>query len=51
MPSFIRRYLDAADRLGEILFGLIMALGVTGAVRLGLEKLRNQLRMLEMPST
>ena len=42
MPSFIRRYLDAADRLGEILFGLIMALGVTGAVRLGLEKPDNR---------
>jgi hypothetical protein len=35
MRAFIRRYLDPADRLGEILFGLIMALGITGAVRLG----------------
>ena len=35
LPAFVRRHLDAAGRLGEILFGLIMALGVTGAVRLG----------------
>jgi hypothetical protein len=38
MWSFIRRHLDPVDRLGEILFGLIMALGFTGAVRLGYEK-------------
>jgi hypothetical protein len=36
--SFIRRHLAPADRLGEILFGLIMALGFTGAVRLGHEQ-------------
>lgn len=35
MRSFIRRYLEPADRLGEVLFGLVMALGITGAVRLG----------------
>jgi len=35
--DLIGRYLDPADRLGEILFGLIMALGFTGAVRLGLD--------------
>src|SRR5512143_1746672 len=35
MRDFLQRYLDPADRLGEILFGLIMALGFTGAVRLG----------------
>ena len=35
MWSFIRRHLDPVDRLGEALFGLIMALGFTGAVRLG----------------
>jgi VIT1/CCC1 family predicted Fe2+/Mn2+ transporter len=34
---FISRYLDPVDRMGEILFGLIMALGFTGAVRLGYE--------------
>ena len=42
MISFVRRYLDPADRLGEILFGLIMALGFTGAVRLGQEKADNR---------
>ena len=31
--AFIRRHLEPTDRLGEILFGLIMALGFTGAVR------------------
>lgn len=35
MRAFILRYLDPADRLGEVLFGLIMALGFTGAVQLG----------------
>jgi len=38
MWSFIRRHLDPVDRLGEVLFGLIMALGFTGAVRLGREE-------------
>lgn len=35
MRSFIQVHLDPASRLGEVLFGLIMALGFTGAVRLG----------------
>jgi hypothetical protein len=35
LTAFIRRHLGPADRLGEVLFGLIMALGFTGAVRLG----------------
>jgi VIT1/CCC1 family predicted Fe2+/Mn2+ transporter len=35
--DFIGRHLDPASRLGEILFALIMALGFTGSVRLGLE--------------
>ncbi len=35
MRSFIQNHLDPASRLGEVLFGLIMALGFTGAVRLG----------------
>jgi len=39
--AFIRRNLDPAARLGEILFGLIMALGITGAVRLGREEADN----------
>ena len=42
MTTFIQRYLDPADRLGEILFGLIMALGFTGAVRLGVEDADNR---------
>jgi len=42
MTSFLHRYLDPASRLGEILFGLIMALGFTGSVRLGLDEADNQ---------
>lgn len=42
MRSFIQRNLDPADRLSEILFGLIMALGFTGAVRLGHEEADNR---------
>src|SRR5512144_2724238 len=42
MRDFLQRYLDPADRLGEILFGLIMALGFTGAVRLEHEKADNR---------
>jgi len=41
-PKFVHRYLDPASRLGEILFGLIMALGIIGAVRLGVEDLSNR---------
>jgi hypothetical protein len=40
--SFIGRYLDPATRLGEVLFGLIMALGFTGAVRIGWEEPDNR---------
>jgi VIT1/CCC1 family predicted Fe2+/Mn2+ transporter len=42
MRAFLHRHLDPADRLGEVLFGLIMALGFTGAVRLGLEEPDNR---------
>lgn len=42
MRAFILRHLDAVDRLGEILFALIMALGFTGAVRLGVEEATNR---------
>jgi VIT1/CCC1 family predicted Fe2+/Mn2+ transporter len=42
VPKFVRKHLDPADRLGEILFGLIMALGIIGAVRLGVEDLTNR---------
>ena len=38
MRGFIRGNLTPADFLGEVLFGLIMALGFTGAVRLGHEE-------------
>ena len=41
MRTFIQDHLDPASRLGEILFGLIMALGFTGAVRLGHEQAAN----------
>lgn len=34
MRAFIKQHLDPATRVGECLFGLIMALGITGAVRL-----------------
>lgn len=37
MRDYVRRHLDPGSRLGEILFALIMALGFTGSVRLGLE--------------
>lgn len=40
--AFIRNHLKPADRLGEVLFGLIMALGFTGAVRLGLDEPDNR---------
>ncbi len=39
---FIRHQLRPVDRLGEILFGLIMALGITGAARLGIEESDNR---------
>lgn len=42
MHHFIRRHLDPAGRLGEILFGLIMALGFTASVRLGLDEADNK---------
>ena len=42
MVNFIRRNLDASTRLGEVLFGLIMALGITGAVRFGLADANNR---------
>ena len=41
MRAFIHHHLDPSDRLGEVLFGLIMALGFTGAVRLGREEADN----------
>lgn len=38
MIGFLRRHLDPASRLGEVLFGLIMALGFTAAVRISGEQ-------------
>jgi VIT1/CCC1 family predicted Fe2+/Mn2+ transporter len=35
IPHFIRRHVNPADRMAEMIFGLVMALGVTGAIRLG----------------
>ena len=40
--AFIRRHLDPAARLGEVLFGLIMALGFTAAVRITDEPASNR---------
>ena len=48
MIGFVNRNLSAADRLGEILFGLIMALGFTGAVRIGLEEADNRTLFLSI---
>ena len=42
MRAFIQRHLDPSTRLGEVLFGLIMALGITGAVRFGLAEANNR---------
>jgi VIT1/CCC1 family predicted Fe2+/Mn2+ transporter len=38
---FLHRNLTPASRLGEIMFGLIMALGITGSVRIGREEIGN----------
>jgi VIT1/CCC1 family predicted Fe2+/Mn2+ transporter len=45
MLNFIQRHLDPSTRLGEVLFGLIMALGITGAVQFGLAE-ANHRRLL-----
>jgi hypothetical protein len=42
MRAFIQRHLDPGRRLNEVLFGLIMALGITGAVRFGLSEANNR---------
>jgi VIT family protein len=39
---FIQDNIGPADRMAEMVFGLIMALGVTGAIRLGAENLTNR---------
>lgn len=38
MRSFFQKHLDPSTRLNEVLFGLIMALGIIGAVKFGLEE-------------
>jgi VIT1/CCC1 family predicted Fe2+/Mn2+ transporter len=40
--AFIRRHLDPVDRLGEVLFALIMALGFTAAVRISDEQMESR---------
>jgi VIT1/CCC1 family predicted Fe2+/Mn2+ transporter len=42
MRAFIQEHVDPSTRLGEVLFGLIMALGITGAVRFGLAEANNR---------
>jgi VIT1/CCC1 family predicted Fe2+/Mn2+ transporter len=42
MRSFIKRHLEPVERLGEVLFGLIMALGIIGAVRLEQDEPENR---------
>jgi VIT family len=42
LNKWVFRHLDPASRLNEVLFGLIMALGFTGAVRLGLDEPNNR---------
>src|SRR5262249_8973920 len=44
--DFIRRHLASVDVLNEVLFGLIMAAGFTGAARLGMEEADSRTRFL-----
>ena len=46
MKRFVRRYLDSASRLGEILFGLIMVLTVTLTAGLTVDEGRAGVRQL-----
>ena len=46
MKGFVRRYLDPASRLGEILFGLIMVLTVTLTAGLTVDEGRAGVRQL-----
>src|SRR4029079_3876603 len=39
---FIQENIGPADRMAEMLFGLVMALGVTGAIRIGAGELTNR---------
>lgn len=42
MWSFLKHQLDPATRLGELLFGLIMALGIMLSVQIGVEEATNR---------
>lgn len=42
MRSFIQRHLDPATRVAEAMFGLIMAMGITGAVRVSSHQASHQ---------
>jgi hypothetical protein len=46
--AFIREHLDPVDRLDEVLFGLIMAIGFTGAFRLGLDETDSRTLFVEI---
>src|SRR6187200_1669187 len=42
LRRFVDVHVEPADRLAEMIFGLVMALGVTGAIRLGTHDLDNR---------
>ena len=46
MRSFIKAHLDPVDRLGEVVFSLIMALGFIGACRLELAEAENRAMLI-----
>src|SRR5436190_136389 len=46
MRSFIKAHLDPVDRLGEVVFSLIMALGFIGACRLELSEADNHAMLI-----
>ncbi len=42
LRGFVHRNLDPGDRLGEAMFGIIMALAILGATRVGLDEADNR---------
>ena len=48
MHDFFRRNLDPSTRLGEVLFGLIMAMGITGAVRFSSAEATNRQLLIDV---
>ena len=46
MRTFIKTHLDPVDRLGEVVFSLIMALGFIGACRLELSEPDNRAMLI-----